>query len=117
MTLRKDKDMSRTDLGRAVGITSPQIYKNETGQTRVGGSRLQMITHALAVPVSTLYGDDEGEGRTEALAFLFQSGADDLLRAYQAIDDVQIRRHVLEIVRTAACIRAEPAAARKPREP
>ena len=56
----------------------------------------------LDVPITTLFGDAESTDQGDHLAFLAETGAFDLLKAYVAILDEQLRRDVLAIVRTAA---------------
>lgn len=102
LALRKAKGLSQTELGRAVGVTFQQIQKYENGVNRVSSSRLQRFAQVLEVSITSLFGEDEGEEQEGAFAFLLEPGALDLLRAYAAIEDDEIRRCVLAIVRLSA---------------
>lgn len=103
--LRKARGLSQTALGTAVGVTFQQVQKYEKGQNRVGAGRLREIARLLEVPVSAFF--EEGDGaaaqeQTEVFGFLRAHGAVDLLRAFATIEDDQLRREVLAIVRSAA---------------
>lgn len=107
-TLRKAKGLSQTELGQAIGVTFQQVQKYEKGANRVSGGRLQQVAQILEVPVSALFGEDEPEGQSEVFGFLAETGAVDLLRAYASIQDADIRKHVLAIVRTAVRMSVGP---------
>ncbi|WP_424753324.1 helix-turn-helix domain-containing protein [Methylobacterium sp.] len=104
-TLRKAKGLSQTELGQHVGVTFQQIQKYEKGANRISSGRLQQIAQFLEVPMSTLFGDREAEEHSDAFGFLREAGAVDLLRAYAAIEDDQLRRDVLQLVRTVIGLR------------
>lgn len=106
--LRKAKGLTQTELGVAAGVTFQQIQKYEKGANRVSGSRLQEVARVLDVPISVLFGETEGTSQADDLALLVVADAVDLLKAYAAISDEQLRRHVLAIVRTAARMGAGP---------
>lgn len=107
-TLRKARGLSQTALGAAAGVTFQQIQKYENGTNRVSGARLQDFARVLDVPLSTLFGETEGMDQADVWALLVELGAMDLLKSYATIEDVQLRRDVLAIVRTAARIGARP---------
>ena len=108
--VRKAKGLSQTALGTALGVTFQQIQKYEKGQNRMGAGRLQVAAKFLDVPVSMLFSDDtEAKEKTGAFEFLNLPGAVELLKAFAAIEDVQLRRDVLTIARTAAKMKAKTA--------
>lgn len=111
--LRKARGMSQTALGSAVGVTFQQVQKYEKGQNRVGAGRLREIARLLEVPVSAFFEEDKpSDGPQEdVFSFLSAHGAIELLRAYAAIQDDQVRRDVLSIVRSAARLSQAKAAA------
>ncbi len=112
--LRKARGLSQTALGTAVGVTFQQVQKYEKGQNRVGAGRLREISRLLEVPVSAFFEEDDAGGtQSEVFGFLSAHGAIELLQAYALIEDDQLRRDVLAIVRTAAKMgkRSEAAAA------
>ena len=101
--LRKARGLSQTALGTAVGVTFQQVQKYEKGQNRVGAGRLREISRLLEVPVSAFFEEDDAGGtQSEVFGFLSAHGAIELLQAYALIEDDQLRRDVLAIVRTAA---------------
>ena len=103
--LRKARGLSQTALGTAVGVTFQQVQKYEKGQNRVGAGRLREIARLLEVPVSAFFEEDEvGGTQSDVFGFLSAQGAIELLRAYALIENDQLRRDVLAIVRTAAKI-------------
>jgi transcriptional regulator with XRE-family HTH domain len=102
--LRKSKGLSQTALGSAVGVTFQQVQKYEKGENRVGAGRLREIARLLEVPVSAFFDEDDGpasQEQAEVFGFLRAHGAVDLLRAFASIEDDQLRREVLAIVRSA----------------
>jgi transcriptional regulator with XRE-family HTH domain len=111
--LRKARGMSQTALGNAVGVTFQQVQKYEKGQNRVGAGRLREIARLLEVPVSAFFEEDRpSDGPQEdVFSFLSAHGAIELLRAYASIQDDQVRRDVLSIVRSAARLSQAKAAA------
>lgn len=105
VALRKARGLSQAALGAAVGVTFQQVQKYERGTNRVGAGRLQEIARLLEVPVSAFF--DEGNGaagdmQADVFGFLRIHGAIDLLRAFATIEDDQLRRELLAIVRSAS---------------
>lgn len=102
--LRKARGLSQTALGNAVGVTFQQVQKYEKGQNRVGAGRLREIARLLEVPVSAFFEESEPRenAQEDVFGFLSAHGAIELLRAYALIEDEQMRRDVLALVRSAA---------------
>jgi transcriptional regulator with XRE-family HTH domain len=102
--LRKARGLSQTALGNAVGVTFQQVQKYEKGQNRVGAGRLREIARLLEVPVSAFFEDSNNPDspQEDVFGFLDAQGAVELLRAYTQIEDDQMRRDVLALVRSAA---------------
>jgi len=42
--MRRDNDLSQTDLGRLIGVTYQQVQKIETGENRIAASRLLLVS-------------------------------------------------------------------------
>ena len=111
--LRKSKGISQSALGRALSVTFQQIQKYENGVNRVGASRLSEVARVLEVPVSTFFEEGGGlaeHGQKEAFEFLRVPGAVDLLNDFITIEDDQLRREVLALVRSAARIEQDQGA-------
>ena len=109
--MRKAKGLSQADLGVAVGVTFQQIQKYEKGINRVGAGRLQQIAKCLDVPVATLFEDAaETAKQPRDLLLLGTPGAVTLLKAFAEIENDELRRNVLAIVRNVARASARPTA-------
>ena len=102
-TYREIKNISRKALGVALGVTRQQIQKYEKGTDRLRASRLSEIAKCLDVPMATLLGEeaDLGEGKN-LLECLRLPGSAELLEAFVAIENVELRRDILALVCTVA---------------
>ncbi len=109
--------ISQTKLGQAVGVTFQQVQKYESGTNRVGASNLFRIARALGVDVTYFFEGAPGEGAegmTYAVAGMHdtpQMELDDpttsresleLMHSFFRIPDPQVRRRLLQLVRTLA---------------
>jgi transcriptional regulator with XRE-family HTH domain len=111
--------MSQEKLGESLGITFQQIQKYEKGTNRVGASRLQAIANILGVPVSFLFEDAPGQAPASGKGFAEDHPANfaldfcssmeglQLNRAFVKIQDVKVRRKVIELVKALAADDAE----------
>jgi transcriptional regulator with XRE-family HTH domain len=52
--LRVSREMSRSDLGKACGVSFQQMQKYESGVNRLSGGRLALVAEALGVTVGEL---------------------------------------------------------------
>lgn len=95
---------SQSKLGRAVGVSFQQIQKYESGTSKLSVSRLLLLAGVLNVPVSFLL-----EQKNYAARFVenqtyhdgsAQSG--ELLAAFLAINDVQVRGTLVELIQAMA---------------
>jgi transcriptional regulator with XRE-family HTH domain len=98
--------MSQEHLGEAVGVTFQQIQKYERGLNRIGSSRLYEFSQLLSVPVSYFF-DKVGNVAEGVLPrdILAQSGQRNkevltLVRSYDKIQDVALRKKLLALVKT-----------------
>nr|WP_229714573.1 helix-turn-helix transcriptional regulator [Aquisalinus luteolus] len=112
--------MSQDKLGEALGLTFQQVQKYEKGVNRIGASRLFHISKILGVPVQFFYddfGDEAGlglgfaEGEESAAPAASGSEFMDLLstpegvqlcKSFASIKDPQVRRKIVDLVRTLA---------------
>jgi transcriptional regulator with XRE-family HTH domain len=109
--------ISQEKLGGALGLTFQQIQKYERGANRVGASRLFDLSKALDVPVSYFFADMPEDtaavmpgrlaGRLPASRepsldadVLLSKETAELVRAYYAISDQEVRRRTLDFLRT-----------------
>lgn len=87
-TLRLERGLSQSALGRVAGVSFQQLQKYENGDNRVSAGRLQRIAAALNVPVTVFYAGGGTKRSTideRSFAFLRTRGALRLLRAYAGI--------------------------------
>jgi len=113
--------MSQEKLGEAIGLTFQQVQKYERGANRIGASRLWDLSRVLDVPVSFFYDamSEEAQGPAPVIHGRPEYGIQDpgatydndpmgrretleLVRAYYAIPDVQVRRRVYELAKALA---------------
>ena len=97
---RKAVGMSQSELADALNITFQQIQKYERGTNRVSSSKLYEIAQKLDVPLVTFFeGLDQPEARGETptadvIGFLAESGSQDLVAAFRAMNPLLRRRLV-----------------------
>lgn len=106
--LRMAKGMSQADLGETLGVSFQQVQKYEKGVNRVSTGRAQQIAKALGVPVLQIIDPDAaGETITPSVLTLMSSndGAK-LARAFNDIDDPNLRQAVLDLARMLAATSA-----------
>ncbi len=109
--------ISQTKLGQAVGVTFQQVQKYESGTNRVGASNLFRIARALGVDVTYFFEGVSGEG-VEGMNYAVAGMHDtpqmeledpstsreslELMHCFFRIPDAQVRRRLLQLVRTLA---------------
>lgn len=104
--------MSQEKLAELLGLTFQQIQKYERGINRIAASRLFDIAGVLEVPVTYFYeGAPAGAGGARRQPDAEASVVFDLIAspegaqlaaAYAAIENAQVRRGVLELMRVLA---------------
>ncbi|CAA7614069.1 Uncharacterized HTH-type transcriptional regulator Smed_0045 [Candidatus Terasakiella magnetica] len=113
--------MSQETLGEAIGLTFQQVQKYERGANRVGASRLYDLSRVQDVPVSFFFDDmpDDVQKLSPVGILRGATGLADepgifeidplakretleLVRAYYAITDPQIRKRVYELAKALA---------------
>ncbi len=99
---------SQSKLAEALGVTFQQVQKYEKGTNRVGASRLQAIAAVLAVPVSSFF-ESNGEPverqpplENDFAVYLASPEAVELNSAFAKIEDNEVRRKVVALVKTIA---------------
>ena len=106
--------MSQEALGKALGLTFQQIQKYEKGANRIGASRIFEMSKLLDVPIQYFY-DDYGDMIGERVTGMAESDSGDtfmalvnspdgveLCRYFAAIADPQVKKRVLDLVKTIA---------------
>ena len=103
--IRTARGLSQSRLADDLGITFQQVQKYEKGTNRISASRLFDISRLLGVGVPELYAgaDDDALGSTVEAGNALPSLLDHkIIRALSRIDDDQIKRKVLALIRTLA---------------
>jgi transcriptional regulator with XRE-family HTH domain len=99
---------SQTRLAESLGVTFQQVQKYEKGINRVGASRLQAIATVFDVPVSFFFEDsaapevDGGPLENDFTQFLETTEAIALNTAFAKIEDSEVRRKVISLVKSIA---------------
>jgi transcriptional regulator with XRE-family HTH domain len=105
--------MSQEETGDAVGITFQQVQKYERGLNRIGSSRLYQFACLLGVSVSYFFEEFEEakqeSGMRETPASFEHEHFNNkevltLVRAYYGINDSQIRRKILSLVKSLSTV-------------
>ena len=104
--------MSQEKLGDALGLTFQQVQKYEKGANRVSASRLYQMSSTLGVPIQFFFDDipisnqapssegmAEGDSAGVLMDFLNSSEGFQMGRAFSAIEDSNVRRRVLDLVK------------------
>lgn len=108
--------LSQTALAESVGLTFQQVQKYESGANRISASRLYEFGDVLNVPISHFFdGLSENEGdhtpvampEPDALLQDFRNLVNkretlEFIRAYYKIDDPELRKQLVELVKRAA---------------
>lgn len=103
-TLRLDREMTQTELAKAIGVKFQMVQKYEKGKNRVGAGRLQRIASALEVNPSYFF-PNTGAATTAhtSLDLLIPRAAFRLVKAYVHIPDAAVRRSLVTLAEQLAC--------------
>ena len=111
--------MSQEKLGERLGLTFQQVQKYEKGSNRVSASRLYQMAQILGVPVQFFFEDiSEIPSQQSAVAsgssesgeimdFLNSSEGVQLNRAFNEIANSNVRRRVVDLLKSIAGDEAE----------
>ncbi len=88
--------MSQQELGKALGVSFQQVQKYEKGTNRVSAGRILAIANILGITINFFY-DVGGEEQREAESMIAADTQYNLrlLRAYNAIVDLGLRRRLV----------------------
>ena len=104
--------MSQEKLGESLEVTFQQVQKYERGANRISASRLFDISHILDVPVQYFFDDIKPARRrkksqrrkhvdtAQVVSFLSTSDGAQLIRTFSEIDNAQIRRNIIDLVKS-----------------
>ncbi len=97
---RKAAGIRQSDIADALGVSTPQIQKNETGVNRVSAGRLFLIAKLCKKPVSWFFGSaSKGEEAPDPLADFFALPYATELAALYAEVPASHRQTVIAVVR------------------
>ena len=108
---RKELKISQEKLAETLGLTFQQVQKYERGANRISASKLYEIARSLRVSISWFFEglSDPQAGRMKDAAelqappyahnFLMTPEGIDLANAFPRIEDRQIRRKLVDLIR------------------
>lgn len=109
---RRELKLTQERLGELLELTFQQVQKYEKGVNRVSAGRLYEIAGVLGVPVSYFFGGAEkflgaeqvdfAEDDSEPHAQVMTPEMLELISAFQKIEDISLRKSLLNTVRAAA---------------
>ena len=109
---RRDLKLTQERLGELLELTFQQVQKYEKGVNRVSAGRLYEIAGVLGVPVSYFFDGAEeflgaeqaefAEDDSEPHAPVMTPEMLELISAFQKIEDISLRKSLLNTVRAAA---------------
>jgi transcriptional regulator with XRE-family HTH domain len=97
-------DMSQMVLAEKVGVSFQQVQKYENCESRITASRLLAVAEALKVPVSYFFVGLEREPLSKDTSrneLLVDSDGAELLRAFNAIKNQEMRRAIIKVAKAA----------------
>ncbi len=96
--------VTQEGLADRLGITFQQVQKYEKGSNRMSAGRLLGVAEVLEVPVSYFFegldGASAGEDAIREELLLDKDGIE-LLRAFNRIEDKQMRRAIINVAKAA----------------
>ncbi len=108
---RKELKISQEKLADTLGLTFQQVQKYERGANRISASKLYEIARSLRVSIAWFFeglsdpqagraaGDAEAEPPPHAHNFLMTPEGIDLANAFPRIEDRQVRRKLVDLIR------------------
>ncbi|WP_396273885.1 helix-turn-helix domain-containing protein [Hyphomonas sp.] len=109
---RRELKLTQERLGELLELTFQQVQKYEKGVNRVSAGRLYEIAGVLGVPISYFFDGAEEFLGAEQAEFAEDEGEPhapvmtpemlELISAFQKIEDVSLRKSLLNTVRAAA---------------
>jgi transcriptional regulator with XRE-family HTH domain len=108
---RKELRLSQEALAERLGVTFQQVQKYERGANRISAGRLYELAQALGTSIAYFYdgADETGAALAKGMAEepsgflgLIDTDAVDLVIAFHAIPDPNLRRSILVMVKNSA---------------
>ncbi|MCL4476689.1 MAG: helix-turn-helix domain-containing protein [Nitrospirae bacterium] len=101
---RKELGISQERLAEILGVTYQQIQRYENGTNKLNVENVQIIAHALSVPILHFFESDETPAVAEKISPYSPTPPEEmrLLRHFRAIKDEGSKNLVIQIARLAA---------------
>jgi len=108
---RKELKISQEKLAETLGLTFQQVQKYERGANRISASKLYEIARSLRVSIAWFFeglsdpqagrmkDDGEAAAPPHAHNFLMTPEGIDLANAFPRIEDRQVRRKLVDLIR------------------
>jgi transcriptional regulator with XRE-family HTH domain len=95
--------MTQTDVATALGVTFQQVQKYEAGTNRIAASRIHRLAELLRVRPEfffedTAFYDSHDSSSDPVLEFLATANGVALMKAFQRLSNVDLRRVVVKLV-------------------
>lgn len=87
--IRKSWGLSQIDLAERIGLSFQQIQKYEKGSTRISVMRLQQISEALGINITTFFEEKKSDLKVSDHALKYNSGKDSI-EIFQPLDKEEI---------------------------
>lgn len=106
--LRKEHNLSQTELAKALGVSFQQVQKYELGLNRISAARLYQLAKIFDLSVQALFPDEDkpvprGEKvpkeALEVSTFALSADGWRLCKAFLKIKSTQKRKAVIDLVR------------------
>ncbi len=111
---RREMKLSQEALAEKLGLTFQQVQKYERGANRISAGRLFELAQALDTTIQYFFEGAEAVNKALGLAEegaefsgLIDADAVDLVIAFQAIGDPELRKSILLMVKNSAALFAE----------
>ena len=108
---RKELKISQEKLADTLGLTFQQVQKYERGANRISASKLYEIARSLRVSIAWFFeglsdpqagrtpGEEGADAPPHAHNFLMTPEGIDLANAFPRIEDRQVRRKLVDLIR------------------
>jgi len=83
--IRKNWGFSQIDLAEKIGLSFQQIQKYEKGSTRISVMRLQQISEALGINITTFFEEEKSALKVSDHVLKYNSG-EDSIETFQPLD-------------------------------
>lgn len=107
---RKILRLSQAELGKLVYVSSQQIHKYETGETRIPLDKIYLLSVALNITLADLFngivknGSSTHQSAGSAASLLNEDETLKLIRNYISIDDPKARDSISQVTKQVAKI-------------